>query len=509
MTTKILGNQITSFTIDTEQLSNTATAAFAKTLAPKILYANVASNTYSLLDDTAVNVGGGFIVVTGSEFQSGAQVLIDTVAASSVTYVDSNTLRAQVPAKTAASYNLYVVNPDGGVGLKVAGITYSGTPTWVTASQLANVTSNTVFSNTFFAIDAVSYANTTILPTGFNLLANGYYFGNISVGLLTTYSFDIRATDAENQDSDKTFSLTATKNQPPYSVDYLVVAGGGAGGFGGYSASGGGGAGGLTSGSLTLDGGSVYTITVGAGGAGAGATGGSTPSTYTALRGATGANSSIAGSEISTVLARGGGGGGVYQFANPAPVQTVNGAGGTGGSGGGSAYQGTSGTAIGSPGPGSPGTQGFPGGSGAGGSGGGGGGGAGGSGGNPGTPNPNAAGRGGNGLSSSITGSAVTYAGGGGGGGPSNSGAAGPGGGGLGGGSGAQGNPGTTNTGGGGGGSGPNQANPGASGGSGVVILSMPTFNYPGSAPGATVTTPPAAPGKTIITFNSSGTYTA
>jgi hypothetical protein len=37
----------------------------------------------------------------------------------------------------------------------------------------------------------------------------------------------------------------------------------------------------------------------------------------------------------------------------------------------------------------------------------------------------------------------------------------------------------------------------------------MPTFNYPGSAPGATVTTPPAAPGKTIVTFNSSGTYTA
>jgi hypothetical protein len=50
---------------------------------------------------------------------------------------------------------------------------------------------------------------------------------------------------------------------------------------------------------------------------------------------------------------------------------------------------------------------------------------------------------------------------------------------------------------------------PGGLGGSGIVILSVPTPSYPGSAPGATVTTPLAAPGKTIITYNTSGTYTA
>jgi hypothetical protein len=218
MTTKILGNQITSYTIDTVQLSNTATAAFAKTLAPKVLYANVASNTFTVLDDTAVNVGGGYIVVTGAEFQSGAQVLIDTTPASAVTYVNSTTLRVQVPTKAASSYNLYVVNPDGGVGIKVAGITYSSEPTWVTTSPLANVTSNTVFSGNVSATGATSYANTTILPTGFNLLANGYYFGNISVGAATTYSFDLRATDNELQDSNKTFSLSAILGAPsdPY-----------------------------------------------------------------------------------------------------------------------------------------------------------------------------------------------------------------------------------------------------------------------------------------------------
>jgi hypothetical protein len=38
----------------------------------------------------------------------------------------------------------------------------------------------------------------------------------------------------------------------------------------------------------------------------------------------------------------------------------------------------------------------------------------------------------------------------------------------------------------------------------------VPTPNYPGSAPpAAIVTTPPATPGMTVITYNSSGTYTA
>jgi hypothetical protein len=113
-------------------------ANIANSLAPKITSIAITSNTYSVLDDAAVNVGGGYIVVTGSNFQSGATILIDTTPATSVSYINDTTLRAQVPAKSAASYNFYVVNPDGGTGIKVAGITYSGSPTWVTASPLNN-----------------------------------------------------------------------------------------------------------------------------------------------------------------------------------------------------------------------------------------------------------------------------------------------------------------------------------------------------------------------------------
>jgi hypothetical protein len=225
MTTKILGNQITSYTIDTEQLSNTATSAFAKTLAPKVLYANVASNTFTVLDDTAVNVGGGYIVVTGAEFQSGATVLIDTTPASAVTYVNSTTLRVQVPTKSAASYNIYVVNPDGGVGIKVAGLTYSTNPTWVTASPLDNQLANTAFNVTLSATGASSYsvAAGSTLPAGTTLAANGYFSGTVSIDAQTTYTFSIVATDSELQDSSKTFQVTVTIDPPDPYFNYTTL----------------------------------------------------------------------------------------------------------------------------------------------------------------------------------------------------------------------------------------------------------------------------------------------
>jgi hypothetical protein len=489
--TKINPTNISDYAIGSQQLSNTAVAAFAQALEPKVLYANVASNTYTVLDDTAVNVGGGFIVVTGAEFQTGATILIDTTPATSVTYVNSTTLGAQVPAKSAATYNLYVVNPDGGTGIKISGITYSGTPTWVTTSPLANITSNTVFTGNVSATGATTYSNTSILPTGFTLLANGYYYGNVSVGVDTTYNFTLRATDAELQDSDKTFSLTTTLLPPTYTINYLMVAGGGAGGAGD---SGGGGAGGMLTGTFTAFTGTPYTLTVGAGGtvSAPGVTSGS------------GSLSRIASpsAPFTTITSTGGGVGGGYNWAGQP--------GGSGG-GGSNAMPNSLGTAVGSPGSyGAAGPQGYPGGGGPGN--GGGGGGAGGAG-LPATPNSSNYGSAQAGGAGALWPFTNTYYAGGGGNGNGGAGGAGGGGAGSGAPNGYVGTPGSANTGGGGGahyfsGYAGDPTKVGA-GGSGVIILAIPTPNYPGSAPGATVTTPPAAPGKTVVTFTSSGTFTA
>jgi hypothetical protein len=255
-------------------LSNyAAIAEIATNIAPKINVVSYANSTYSVLDDTAANTEGGYLVITGTGFQSGAQVLIGTTPATSTTFVSSTELRAQVPAANAASYQLAVVNPDGGTGIKINGITYSGTPTWLTASTLANVQNATAFTGLFEATGATSYSNTTALPSGFNLVnANGYYYGLIELENQTTYNFTIRATDDEEQDSDRAFSLTATVSNVPPEIEYLVVAGGG-GGFRGSAPSapnagygGGGGAGGLLHSNTSITAGVTYTVTVGSGG---------------------------------------------------------------------------------------------------------------------------------------------------------------------------------------------------------------------------------------------------
>jgi hypothetical protein len=261
-----------------------------------------------------------------------------------------------------------------------------------------------------------------------------------------------------------------------YTASYLVVAGG-AGGPG--YAGGGGGAGGLLTSTAALSVGTTYTITVGAGG--------TTGNPATA-----GNNSSISGLSITSIgggpgawggtgagTAGGSGGGGAWTDPSAYP----GGAGTTGqGNAGGTGYQNNAGNPSAS----------------------GGGGGAGSAGG---TASNSQGGTGGNGLASSITGSSVTYAGGGGGS-PNvtgNGGSGGSGGAGNGGNAGSNGTSATANTGSGGGG-GPS-GKTGGNGGSGVVILSVPTANYSGTTTGSpTVTT---SGSNKILTFNSSGSYTA
>ena len=291
----------------------------------------------------------------------------------------------------------------------------------------------------------------------------------------------------------------AVANETPqsYTADFLVVAGGGGssmvygggGGAGGYRnsfASETSGRGSSSETALTLSPGVSYTVTVGGGGAGAQNYGGSAPGN----QGINGDNSVISGSGITTVTSLGGGGG---------AKNTSGGKTGGCGGGGGSAGNAGPGTAA----------QGYDGGQGGSGSGGpsgysgGGGGGAGAVGVTSGSTSTTGV-AGGAGLASSITGSSVTRGGGGGGGAPG-SGSAGPGGSGGGGSA----DDGAANTGGGGGGT--NFSVPATTaahaGGKGVVILSVPDASYSGTTSGSpTVAT--GVSGKTVITFNGSGSYT-
>ena len=277
-----------------------------------------------------------------------------------------------------------------------------------------------------------------------------------------------------------TITIASTGGGGALVLDYLIVAGGGGGGRESINSGtgGGGGAGGFLTGSLTVNRGVAYTVTIGAGGA----IYGTTPAP-----GGSGGNSVFASL---TAIGGGGGGGGTVN-----PASGLN-----GGSGGGS---GNNASTFGS------GTTGQGNRGGTGGptlppTGGGGGGGAGAIGGDRIT---GTGGVGGAGLASSITGTSVTYAGGGGG---AGTGTAGPGGAG-GGGNGAARNAtnavsGTINTGGGGGGCADGTLNTGTTGGSGIVVIAYSSALTLATATGTFTQT--TAGGNYIFTFTGSGTIT-
>jgi alpha-tubulin suppressor-like RCC1 family protein len=121
---KIKSHHLKNYSVATEKFSNTAVVAFAQTLTPKVRLANVANSAFVISGDTAVNIGGGYIVLTGTNFQSGAQVLVGNTPVTSTAFVDSTTLRVGVPARAVGTYNLFVVNPDGGTSIRVNGVTY-------------------------------------------------------------------------------------------------------------------------------------------------------------------------------------------------------------------------------------------------------------------------------------------------------------------------------------------------------------------------------------------------
>jgi hypothetical protein len=236
----------------------------------------------------------------------------------------------------------------------------------------------------------------------------------------------------------------AKSNIKPQTFEYLIVAGGGAGGSDTYNdrSAGGGGAGGfLTATGFPITAGANIVITVGSGGAGA-----------TGTKGGEGSNSSIAGT--STITSIGGGGGAGHGASSNVPA-------GNGGSGGGATHDDAAGPrGLGTAGQGN----------------------------NGGTAGNS---QGGAGNVSVITGSSVTYAGGGaasasslyaggGGGGAGTTATTGSFNGGAGGGGNSgqsdsvvTGTAGTPNTGGGGGGSRETQS---GAGGSGVVIIRYPDY---------------------------------
>jgi len=189
-------------------------------LIPTITGYSVTGDSDYEADDLAVDTAGGqTIILAGSGFKSGAQVVLDGSTIGSVTVTDSS-ISFEAPAKTGGTYTVYVTNPSGGTAALTPGILYSGTPTWSTpaaGAELGPYYETTSYLDSFVATNSDDGSSPIVyslydgaFPTGATLDSNaGTLSGTAPVDAgSTTYSFTIKATDSDQQDTLRSFTLT-------------------------------------------------------------------------------------------------------------------------------------------------------------------------------------------------------------------------------------------------------------------------------------------------------------
>jgi hypothetical protein len=201
-------NQFSNMYVENDLILGNITVTGETIIAPR-----VTTITYPGNDTAADTAGGQTITLTGTGFVVGANILINSSAVSVVSVVSSTVITFISPANAAGSYVIYVINPDGSTAIAIPGIQYSGTPIWTTtAGSLGNVYETVGFNQTVTATgDApITYAvYSGTLPPGATFNSTGTITGTSQVlSSPTTYTFTVRATDAQLQDTNRSFSLT-------------------------------------------------------------------------------------------------------------------------------------------------------------------------------------------------------------------------------------------------------------------------------------------------------------
>ena len=201
----------------------------------KILTASIADGvlgggnpTYSSISPSVITNDATNITISGGSFVSIPRV--DAVSstgvitpANSVSFTNATTLVANFTLTTDGTYFIRIENNDGGaVRSANADLTVSDAPVWTTgAGSLGTIAGN--FSGTVATVaatgDTVVYSEVTNVLTN-NAQANCTL--NSSTGAITTtdfagsntsaatYTFTLRATDAQGQTADREFTLTSS-----------------------------------------------------------------------------------------------------------------------------------------------------------------------------------------------------------------------------------------------------------------------------------------------------------
>jgi hypothetical protein len=211
MPRKLDGTYIQTGSITTTQLSSAVTTQISAGGGPR-----VSSLVYPDNDTAANTVGGQTVYIIGSGFDTNNAVYINGNAVPSKSFISASNVSFTTPALSAGLYPVYFINTDtGATAIFVPGLSVSAEPTWVTNAALSEVNAQDAWSISLSATgDSVAYAlaNGSSLPSGITLAANGLISGTLTTQpeTDTQYTFTVVATDAQNQDSNRQFTITAS-----------------------------------------------------------------------------------------------------------------------------------------------------------------------------------------------------------------------------------------------------------------------------------------------------------
>jgi hypothetical protein len=167
----------------------------------------------SVIENTQTTVtisGGNFVsvpLVTAINSTTGALIVADEVSFSS-----ASSITAKFTISVDGTYLLYIENPDGNAVQTSAVLTVSDAPAWTTAAgSLGSFAGGDTISVTVAATNATSFSKTSgTFPGGLSLNTSTGVISGTESGTTsdTTFSFTIRATDAQGQTADRAFSIT-------------------------------------------------------------------------------------------------------------------------------------------------------------------------------------------------------------------------------------------------------------------------------------------------------------
>ena len=217
---------------------------------PKIDYLAITDGSYTDLGIQAVSLSGGeYVLLNGSGFTPNLTARLGSTIIGSITYFSPTQVAFLAPSLSEGIYTLLIHNDTGGCAIYIPGVKYSQGVAFGGVSGELGIAYESVALNRSLNPSSDSPITYTLLsgalPEGTSInQADGSITGIAPItGGQQTYTFTIKATDAEGQFTVRTFNLTISEDivnwvYPTDGTNLDVIGGGFSANLESYSSSG-------------------------------------------------------------------------------------------------------------------------------------------------------------------------------------------------------------------------------------------------------------------------------